>query len=197
MKLIDKLDINEFDSINIFVPELREKYNYFYKPSESLHICDQITIKLQQKESVTELAQNMFDILYKHFHGVLTNIVKDNLFLPADVAVGEVGYIHNMDIETDNDDFYNFAKFSLCNNSEIMTFLYSKNDKIYLEVSPLYPWFYQEPEPHEEYIPFREYIKAYKPIALYEISRETAQKWLHQCETIMEMVDKTTIHNQA
>ena len=189
-----ELIINKTDSIKILIPKFEDKYNYFYKPVKSLHMCDQITIAFQQADKQTELAKNMFAILFEAFQEVLTNVVNNQLVLPKEYEVGKVGYAFNICVENENgsDNCFYSIPSAFCNNESTKTWLYNKNNKFYLEISPLYPWLYRDPSSHEEYFSFQEYIKTYTPLAVYEISSDKAREWLAQCNTILENVDRST-----
>lgn len=192
MKLISELIINKTDLIKILVPKFEYKYNYFYKPTESLHICDQITIVFQKGDTQIELAKNMLDILFEVFKETLNKVINNQLILPKEYEVGKVGYAFNICVENENENdgcFYSIPS-AFCNNETTKTWLYNKDNKIYLEISPLYPWLYREPRSCEKYVSFEEYIKTYSPFAVYEISSKKTIEWLAQCNLIVENADR-------
>ncbi len=196
MEVIDILKINATDEINIVIP--KNKYNYFYKPGSVLHIYDQIVIEFKQKKKKIQISSDMLDNLYEVFTDVLNAVVQNKIVVPGEIEVGCVGYWYNMYIENETDvEFLLALPLALCGNGDWQMWLYSKSDKIYLEISPLYPWLYDGSKQKEKYIPFQEYMKTYKPIALYELSKETVEQWLVQCEKVFASADKSTIHSQA
>jgi hypothetical protein len=74
------------------------------------------------------------------------------------------------------------------------TWLYTRNGTIILEITPAYKWHFIEPEEGEQSITFEEFLKNYKPCAIREISKETAQEWLSKIDellTIIEANDRT------
>ena len=72
----------------------------------------------------------------------------------------------------------------------IQTWLYSLNNKIYLEISQTYPWLFSEPEEGELFISFDEYITDYKPIVLIELQEPLIQLWINQCQDILQKMEK-------
>ena len=70
------------------------------------------------------------------------------------------------------------------------TWLYNQNDKIYLEITPIYTWLFRKPKKGDGFIPFDQWIKDYKPLALIEIDKATAQQWLDQAGQLMQEIEK-------
>jgi hypothetical protein len=70
------------------------------------------------------------------------------------------------------------------------TWLYNKNESIWLEISPIYPWHFRDPKEGEIFVPYKEWIKSYKPVCIVEIQRKIAQQWLSQAKSIMEEIEK-------
>lgn len=68
--------------------------------------------------------------------------------------------------------------------------LYTMNGKIYVEVDFYYSWA-RNPKPKTEdgYVTYEEYMKTYKPIAVLELSRETAQEWLEQSRELLHIMN--------
>lgn len=70
------------------------------------------------------------------------------------------------------------------------TQLYTCEGKIFLEVSPYYPWHcYYKPQQGDGYIKYEEYMRTYKPIAVLELSREAAQKWLEKSKELLHIMN--------
>ena len=71
----------------------------------------------------------------------------------------------------------------------ISTWLYIKNEKIILEITPDYPWTFVDPKSGENYITYDEFIKNYKPYVIREISREIAQQWLDKTAELIHIIE--------
>jgi len=70
--------------------------------------------------------------------------------------------------------------------------LYKLGDvaRLYLEISSSYPWLFLDPEPSDNYYSFDDYVANYKPIAVHEISRETAEQWIKQSEALLQSMER-------
>ena len=63
------------------------------------------------------------------------------------------------------------------------------DDSIIFEVTPIYPYLFSESEEEPNYISYEEWIKTYKPYFITTLSKETAEQWLKQAETIIKIVE--------
>lgn len=71
----------------------------------------------------------------------------------------------------------------------ISTWIYNDKDgNIILEITPDYPWYDCTPEEYENYIPYEEWIKTYKPLVIKKIPKDVAQKWVEQADFIAKKI---------
>jgi hypothetical protein len=75
----------------------------------------------------------------------------------------------------------NYSTFWLWSSTNIQTWLYNKDSKIYIEIIPSYPWLFAGRKKGEKYITFKKFMEDYKPIAVEEIDRNIAEQWLNEC----------------
>lgn len=70
------------------------------------------------------------------------------------------------------------------------TWLYTtKSNKIMFEVTPNYPWTFRDPDPHEKYIEYEEWMKYhYKPLVRRIMSREEVEHWLQEVIKLYEHI---------
>jgi hypothetical protein len=123
--------------------------------------------------------------------------------LPHPSITEDIGYLYNhYHYHNDNDNFtmhafptgviewigylYHMWESSLNFDSWIYN---SPDGSIIFEITPFYPYMYCEPEEEENYIPFEEWIKTYKPYFITTLSQETALQWLAQAERIIKIVE--------
>ena len=54
MNIIEQFNITENDALKIVVPALKDKYNYYYEPTQFLNKFDEVSVvlKLDDKEYV-------------------------------------------------------------------------------------------------------------------------------------------------
>jgi hypothetical protein len=71
------------------------------------------------------------------------------------------------------------------------TWLYNRDGKIFLEITPTYPWHFDndEAESNKRYILYDEFIKNYKPYVIRELSKKTAQRWLKQAQELIQIIE--------
>ena len=62
---------------------------------------------------------------------------------------------------------------------------------IILEISPIYPWLFDEVKPGEIFIKYSDWMKAYKPYEIIQIPRESAKEWLKQINILMQKVKRS------
>ncbi len=139
-----------------------------------------------------------------HFSDLLKKALNQELFLHYSITL-DIGYHHNeylyigvnnpKNLFTDNNDDgwngYDYNLWSARNKlTSLDTWIYNASDgSIILEVTPIYPYLFSEPEEEPNYIPYEEWIKTYKPYFITTLSRETAEQWIEQAEQIIRMVE--------
>lgn len=70
----------------------------------------------------------------------------------------------------------------------IMSWLYEKDDKIYLEITPTYQW--PSAEEKKRGCPtYREFLKNYKPYVVTTLDREVAQDWYKKAGELLAIVE--------
>ena len=198
MNIFEKFIINENQSIDILLPDVEDRTNSWYRSTQNLHKFDFISAALKQENIsvviVTEVAEEMFISLADRLEYVLAK--KEEL--PDQIRIGEVGYRYHVDSRIEHeksiDDYCKFTVWSGgFSEPRFHTWLYKKNNTIYFEISPEYPWLSTDPTEEEKldiYISFDQFMKTYKPILVVEIDKAIAQKWLDSCRRILDDLEK-------
>jgi hypothetical protein len=181
--------INNNCYIDALIPELSDKNNSYCEPTEKLHIFDFITVIYHDGSNELVLLEDVAEFIVEMLKNSLQSAFIGKQILPSHIDLGKASLSFSLDEQSDNDEI-DYTIFWLWSSpTRVQTWLYTRDNKIYLEISSTYPWLFVDPEPSENYYSFDEYIKNYKPIAVYEISRETAQQWLEQCNTMLDTMD--------
>lgn len=185
MNIVQKFKIDIFNSIKILIPNFKDKFNYYYQPTKKLHMFDEVTVVFEEKGKQINLIVDNVNIILHKFKEGLECTLNNQILLPDNIKIGELGKYFN--IYTDNEEFnkINYSLFWLWSGIDVQTWLYNKNNKIYLEISPTYPWLFSDETEEEGYITFDEFMKTYKPITVEEINHATARQWLDQCNDIL------------
>lgn len=179
--------ISKTKILKISIPDLPEKFNYYYEPTEKLHEFDEATVTFIDQDSCLEINKDMLTQIVTVLHGTLKLLLANNLQIPKQVSPGSLGILLNNKINrVTRADLSNFWMWSSENNNG--TLMYNSNDKIYMEIVPLYPWTFVDPNPGDSYISFDDFMKQYKYYAFEPISKETAIEWHNQCEKILTMI---------
>ena len=185
------LSINEQSSINIIGP-----YDF-----RGLFPCANVTMQLEMPglESVLygpDNVQYLLDVLHARLISILTSDAKAVSGIPGDLGFvwNEVLQIKNNQGETDH---YAIAAWTekkslLLSNSSLCleTWLYVRDGVVHFDVTPVYRWHFNSPEPGERYISYDEFRSNYKPIAQLVISMATIKKWECKVAKLLKIIEK-------
>jgi hypothetical protein len=193
-KILTTFTITKHKKIELFFPDIANKINYFYNPTKNLHKFDEIMISLQDNNISLKLYKNTLDGALLSLHGQLKRSRTKLIDLPSTIEVGQMVYALNESDKENPDDEYknvNFSNFWVwSSNKGPQTFMYTSNGDLYLEIGQIYPWLYSDPEPNDpHYISYENFIKNYKPILVHEISPETVDQWLEQCNALLKEIE--------
>jgi len=173
---------------------------------EGDHLYRWDPIEIVFKDKNTEYIINQHDHLMpqlEYFYYFLQRSIKNKLQLLKSIKEN-LGFLWHQDLhicsiisqeELENKEDWKGARYLIWGGGEFDTWLYNQNNKIYLEITPRYPWHFSDPTKEvnfipEDFISFDEWIKSYKPLALIEIDKTTAQQWLEQTKFLMKEIKK-------
>ena len=195
MNLVAKFIIDDQYYIEVLVPPFGEKENSFCDPTPLLHNCDFIKVYL-----VTPLSEkfvvydDILEVFITHMQDRLTRVLNEKLELPPDVTLGTIGYSYNMKnyYLTNNSIKYSLYRLWSTNkpNGGNQSWLYSKNNIIYLEIAPNYEWLRMEPPIADDKELFQQFMDNYKPLLFTELSIATINAWIEQCKYLYETIDR-------
>lgn len=164
-----------------------DKINYYYEPTEALHKFDEVTACFINKDDEVELIQDVLNEVLGSFFVALKNALSNSVPPLKDMRPGDVGVLSNYAF---HDAYTGYASsVNVWCVKHVETFIYSLNNKIYLEIAPLYPWHNQDPAEGDNFISFLDYMRDYKSLFVAEVPRDVAQQWLQQSEKILKQVD--------
>lgn len=152
-----------------------------------LYSAGSIVLRREGNTDVTIYRNGPLFIPINQLHDMLGEVLSGNLELHPSCAKKSIGYRYSEYITDRLDDSHLTdlghwvgSKYELCcsGRDHIVVSLYTLNQRIFIDVSDYYFWHEDyEPEPGEKYISYEEYMAKFKPIAVLELSRETAQEW--------------------
>lgn len=181
--------INEKDCLKVLVPDFEYKENYYYKPVKELQMFDVVTVEYQTNKTGLILKKDHVNEVFTGIRNNLEALLKGELALQKNIRLGMLGYQWNIDTDKDNFDVDYFV-YWLFSYRGVQTWIYNKDSKMYLEISPSYPWHSIEPSENEKVVSFEKFMQQYKPQAVYELTEKTVQKWIHEADLILEKMIK-------
>jgi len=186
MTLNVQLAINDYSQITITVPSLPEKDNVIFIPGPELHHLDIATVEYSDKDKNLPLDRDVVDTIFYSCYLVLERALSDAFSPPDHITTGNVGYYMNMFNEHRQSHLKVLKKFrAWWSRQDVQTIIYSRDNTIYLEIVPIYPWHLDVPSAEEEYESFNEFMQRYKPYVVKEIPRETIITWRNKCYKLL------------
>ena len=80
-----------------------------------------------------------------------------------------------------------------CAKTNIETWLYSKGEKIFLHITPVYKWHFSSSKPDDKFVTYKEFIKKYEPYFVLEIKRDVAFVWLKKVENVIRAIEESDL----
>ncbi len=183
--------LNRDERIIICVPKFEHKTNYFYKPTPELHQFDEATVFYDDRESSVILAKDAIQEILIVLSECIDRVLKGQLKIPK-LLENKIGKLYNIDNNSEKFTFQYDSSRMLCVNY-VSTWIYNAEDnKICIEISPLYPWTYRDPKEGENYISFDEFISSYRPIAVIRVERNSLIKLKQKCDSVIKKLGINT-----
>lgn len=190
-----------------FDDENKDEKLIIYTTTDGIETTGELTwIKIfYESDNVSELLYWEFFRYLNVFSEQLLKCIQGNLILHESI-IKNIGFYENQyrkkryrknliyKTGEDGDKYWIGSRYSLFSaygmvNQE--SWLYNDQDgNIVFEFTPVYPWFYSDPEPGETFIKYSEWMKNYKPYLKRVIPKEIAQRWLKQLEELTMLVQK-------
>lgn len=189
MKSIEIFKIDQNSQLDFLIPDDIEKFNYYYKPTDKLHIFDEITILYKEKNNNVFIFNDNLNEALISFGNILKKALNSELLLPEDIKVGDVGYHYNIDTNNDND-LIDYGNFWLWSTKGVQTWLYNKGNGIYIEISPSYPFFYSKEVGSSGGHSFADFMSDYSVLAIKKINEKVAKEWIEKCDQIMDFAKR-------
>lgn len=179
--------LNAEKKLTIEIPDASVKYNYYYDVTEMLNKYDEVAVYYLCNNTRIEIYKDIIDEFLTVFRAKLKKTLSNSLSLPDRISAGQAGEVINYILNDRST--YDLDSYWVCSSStNKLTLIYNKNNNIYIEIVPMYPWTYVEPKPEEDYITFEKFMENYKPYVLEIIPYEVADRWLNTCEEIFKQI---------
>lgn len=167
-------------------------------PEQGLFMCDEVKIILYDNGHEYVLYDDI-EIRYaiEKLNTLLTKALHNKLQLHESIQQ-DIGYLWNellqdrlkllARVNQEGGNRWIGTCYLLWEIKGLDTWLYNKDEKIFMELAPVYKWHFDDPETGEDYITYDEFIKDYKPYLIVEIDKKVAQQWLAKTEELMQII---------
>lgn len=195
MNIIEQFYIAKNNLLEIVIPDFKDKYNYYYEPTQFLNKFDEVSVvlRLEDKEYVimTEIIQDIACSLRSR----LKNALQNKAILPPEIALGELNLFYS------REDYKNYwqdenlpyactvdyQQFWLWSTpGKTQSWMYNHDGKIYLEIGEIHT--NSDTDERDDRL-FTSYIKNYKPLFIGEIKYDIAREWLQKSERLINIID--------
>lgn len=188
MNILETFNISYDKVITIYIPDVHEKFNYYYLPSEALHKFDEITVILSVNTCENLLAKDIFAEIILSLRNSLIRLVKLDSQVPLFIDKCKFGYFWSLSAaEKFRHNIPNRFVWSTSDGAQ--TWIYNVDDEIWLEIGLTYPWLFRDPAGNEVYVPIEEWLINYKPLLCEKISLNLAQEWLNKCNNLLQQIN--------
>ncbi len=168
---------------------------------EEIFRCDDIQIKFNNSDKSLLLANDCMLYLLREFKTMLEDALDTNLTLHKSITQN-IGFMNNQNMNNnpnltyekhEGQNFWVGSNYSLWGTPgnarpNLTTWLYNdKNKNIVMEITPNYPWHFQDPEPTDNYVSYESFMKNYNSYLTQIIPPETACKWIKQIDYILKI----------
>lgn len=138
------------------------------------------------------------------FQVLLERVINNRSALDTSIESGitsrDIGYLWNEDLQakdylvtainSDGVKYWiglNHLLWSSLRN--LTTWLYNSQNKIFIEITPVYQWHFNNPKKDHIFVTYDEFMKNYRPCVIREISKEIAQEWLAKVNQLLKIVE--------
>jgi len=175
----------------------------FVGPYEDLCTYCGVKIKFYKKNKKYILYKDFIGPALEIFEYQLEKALNNKLFLHQSI-INDIGFLWNeylqnkkeynfVEVPLENPEYWIGSYYELWSTRGRYAWIYNDDEGIFLEITPCYRWHYIEPEKNEKYIPYKEFIKKYKPIAIIKIDKDIAMRWLRQVKKLRNIIQKNDI----
>ncbi|MBC1805819.1 hypothetical protein HCJ40_02135 [Listeria sp. FSL L7-0993] len=184
--MINKLvfPINNYDRIELQIPS-KETDIYRYDEIKIVLNCHLGSYTLYSDDFIIEAIRTLQNLLEKALNNELE--VPDSL---SELEIGKLSNDNYQDILIYEGKHWGGEKYNVWNTNGFETWLYNKMEEIYIQVTPLYKWHFNEPENMNNFSSYSQFVRDYEIIYKAEIETDIAIQWLNKCKEIIRIISR-------
>jgi len=168
-------------------------------PFENAHCCSQSTVLLTHDSKKIMLCRGHTQDILTSLVDLLTKALSNKLALHESIKK-DIGYLYN-ESQQENEKAIDeksavrnvWIGEQYCWSANRLGSVWFYNDtkgSIILEVCPSYPYIWMAQEEDPAYIPYKEWIKSYKPYLITFFPQDIAKEWLTQAQLILNTIER-------
>jgi len=135
-------------------------------------------------------SKSIFDVLTRMRHRFESALEGRLQLVPLPY---NIGYIRCERLHFDEKDHLSFhkvmSKYLLMDSPRFTsTWLYEHEGKFFIEVTPMYPWEFDEPKPGEQYCSYEEFMASYQSTLTIPLERADIERLYQQTSQLADMI---------
>jgi len=171
-------------------------------PVDDLHCCYRAPIVFFENTTEYTILDDTISLAMRDFSRLLQKALHNKLKLHQSITK-DLGYLSNEDTQEKPGLFYkkvegydrwigmDYFLWGLGGDNALSAWLYNdEKGSIIFEITPDYPWMFDDSKKNPGYMSYKKWIKTYKPCVVRKISQDVAEKWLEQAEYILKKMNE-------
>lgn len=166
---------------------------------DNVHCCYEAPIILLHNNKKIDLSSHSIRDFVSDINYFAKQLTDNKLQLHESI-IQDIGFLLNEDLQykpglftiqkKGHDSWVGYAYLLVMGYKETVWFYNSPDSAIICEVTPKFPFSYKNYKKDLNYIPYKNWIKNYKPYFITHASSSFIQEWITQSENILKMIEE-------
>ena len=181
------------DDVDKIVIELEESV-------DKVHCCYEAPVVLIHDNKRFDLSSHSVRDFLTDLRCFAQQLMSNTLQLHKSITQEDIGFLFNEDLQykpglfivqkNGRDSWIGYNYLLIMSYREAVWFYNAPDDAIMCEVTPRYPFSYRNYEKDPNYIPYKTWIKNYKPYFTTKASPHFIAEWITQSDTILKTIEE-------
>jgi|GEM_PF-4366392 len=175
--------------ISYFTLNLKDDYTLEFLSQSSLNSkFDDFIVLFKSQNKNIQIFEDILQEVVNPFYMILTQCLEDKNQLNSELKVGKVGkawniWTNNLPEVVEESEIDIFEQYWVWSCRDFQTWVYVKDGKTYIEISPSYRFHFVEPINDEPFITFTQFINEFQSIVI-ELTKEQVKEILNKLQTL-------------